>query len=73
MNFYGRISVGFSGVISLISLSGSSRFALSSVCVGCLVVLRFLPFGVSFVDGFSPPAGDVHSSHLFLYMISGRV
>ena len=56
-NFYGRNSMGFSGVISLISLSGCSKFALSSVCVGSLVVLGFLPFGGSFVGGFSPPAG----------------
>ena len=47
----------FSGVASLISLSGHSRFAISSVCVGSLVVLRLLPFGGSFVGGFSPPAG----------------
>ena len=40
---------------SLISLTGCSRFALSSVCVGSLVV-GFLPFGGSFVGGFSPPA-----------------
>ena len=46
----------FSGVVSLISLSGHSRFALSSVCVGSLVVLWFLPFGGSFVGGFSPSA-----------------
>ena len=56
-NFYGRNSMGFSGVISLISLSGCSKFALSSVCVGSLVVLGVLPFGGSFVGGFSPPAG----------------
>ena len=48
--------MGFSGVVSLISLSGHSRFALSSVCVGTLVVLWFLPFGGSFVGGFSPQA-----------------
>ena len=45
VNFYGRNSMGFSGVFSLISLSGCSRFALSFVCVGTLVVLGFLPFG----------------------------
>ena len=39
VNFYGRNSVGFSGVVSLISLSGYSKFALSSVCVGSLVEL----------------------------------
>ena len=38
-NFCGRGSVGLSGVDSLISLSGCSRTALSSVCVGSLVVL----------------------------------
>ena len=48
--------MGFSGVVSLISLSGHSRFALSSACVGSLVVLGFLPFVGSFVGGFSPPA-----------------
>ena len=42
---------------SLISLSGHSRIALSSVFVGSLVVLGFLPFGGSFVGVFSPPAG----------------
>ena len=47
--------MGFSGVISLI-LSGCSRVALSSVCVGS-VLLGFLPIGGSFVGGFSPPAG----------------
>ena len=56
MNFCGRNSVGFSDVVSLISLSGCSRFALSSVCVGSLVV-GFLPFGGSFVGSFSPSAG----------------
>ena len=56
VNFYVRNSVRFSGVVSLISLSGCSGFALSTVCVGSLVVLGFLPFGGSFVGGFSPPA-----------------
>ena len=56
MNFYGRNSMRFSGVVSLISLSGCCRFALSSVCVGSLVVLGFLAFGGSFVGGFSPLA-----------------
>ena len=46
-------------MVPLISLSGHSRFALSSVCVGSLVVLGFLPFGGSFVGGFCPPAGIV--------------
>ena len=31
----------FSGVVSLISLSGCSNVALSSICVGSLVVLGF--------------------------------
>ena len=56
VNFYGRDLMRFSGVVSLISLSGYSSFALSSVCVGSLVVLWFLPFGGSFVGGFSPQA-----------------
>ena len=47
VNFCGRNSVGFSGVVSLISSSGCSRFALSFVCVESLVVLGFLPFGGS--------------------------
>ena len=73
VNFYGRNSMGFSGVVSLISLSGHSRFVLSSVCMGSLVVLGFLPFGGSFVGGFSPVAGiDVSLSYLFWYIISGR-
>ena len=33
--------MGFSGVVSLISLSGCSRAALSSICAGSLVVLGF--------------------------------
>ena len=54
VNFYGRSSIGFSGVVSLISLSGCSRVALSSVCVVsfCNCVL---PVGGSFVGVFSPP------------------
>ena len=56
VNFCHRNSLGLSGVVSLI-LSGCSRFALSSVCVGSPVVLGFLPFVGSFVCGFSPPAG----------------
>ena len=57
VKFYGRSSVGLTGLVSLISLSGCSRVAPSSVCVGSLVVLGFLPVGGSFVGGFSPPAG----------------
>ena len=57
VNLYVRNSVGFSSVVSLISLSGCSRFDLSSVCVGFPVVLGVLPFGGSFVGGFSPLAG----------------
>ena len=53
VNFYDRNSMGFSDVVSLISLSGCSRVDLSSVCVGSLVVLGFLPFGGSFVGEFS--------------------
>ena len=49
--------MGFSGVVTLISLSGCSRVAVSFVCVGSLVVLGFLPVGGSFVGGFSPAAG----------------
>ena len=65
----------FSFMVTLISLSGCSRFALSSVFVGSFIVLGFLLFGGSFVSGFSPPLGiltNVHSSHLILYVISGR-
>ena len=39
VNFDGTSSVGLSGVVSLISLFGCPRVALSSVCVGFLVVL----------------------------------
>ena len=54
-------------------MSGRSRFALPSVHVGPLVVFGFLPFGGLFVGGFSPPAStDVHSSHVFSYVISGN-
>ena len=56
VKFYGRNSMGFSGVVSLISFSGCYRIALSSAYVGSPVVLGFLPFGGSFVGGFSPPA-----------------
>ena len=49
--------MGFSGVVSLMYMSGHSRFALSSVRVSSLVVLGFVPFGGSFIGGFSPPAG----------------
>ena len=52
MNFYGRNSMVFSCVVSFISLSGPSRFSLSSVRVGSVVVLGFLSFGVSFVGSF---------------------
>ena len=41
VNFYGRNSMGFSGVVSLISLSGCSRFALSSICVVLFLYLGF--------------------------------
>ena len=49
----------FSGMVSLISLSGHARFALSSVCEGSFVVLGFLSFVGSFVGVgvFSPPVG----------------
>ena len=33
--------MGLSGVVSMISLSGCSNVALSSICVGSLVVLGF--------------------------------
>ena len=56
VNFYGRNSMGLTGVVSLISLSGCSRFALSTVSVGSFVVFGFLPFRDSFVGGFFPPA-----------------
>ena len=42
VNFYVRNSVGFDGMVFLFSLSVCSRFALSSVCRGSVVVLRFL-------------------------------
>ena len=38
VNFCGRSFMGLSGAISLISLSGCSRVAFSSVHVGSLVV-----------------------------------
>ena len=57
VNFHARNFLGFSGVASFIALCGCSRFALSSVCVGSLVVLGLLLFGGSFVGGFSPPVG----------------
>ena len=43
--------MGFSGLVSLISLSGCSRVALSSVCAGYCDVLGFPVFG-SFFDTF---------------------
>ena len=39
VKFYGRCSVGLSGVVSLISLSGCCSIALSPACVGPLVAL----------------------------------
>ena len=57
VTFYGRNSMGFSGVVSLISLSGRWTLTLSSVFVGCLIILGFLLFGGSFLGGFSTPAG----------------
>ena len=39
VNFRHRSSVGLSGTVSLISLSGCFRVALSSVCVGSLIVV----------------------------------
>ena len=67
------ISLGLA-VWSLMSLSGCSRFALSSVCVISLVVLGLVPFGGSFIGGFSPPAGILMfaSPNLFLCVISVR-
>ena len=65
----------FSGVFSLISLSGCYRFALSSVCMGSLVVLGFLPFGGSFVGGFSSLAGILMftaPTYSCMCVISGR-
>ena len=49
-------------MVSFISLSGCSKFALSSVCVSSLVVLGFLPVGGSFVGGFSHPVGILMST-----------
>ena len=48
-----------SGMVSFISLSGCSRFALSTVSVGSFVVFGFLPFRDSFVGGFPPLTGVV--------------
>ena len=56
VNLYGRNSMGFSGVVSLSSLSGCLSFVPSSIYVGSSVVLVFLPIGGSFVGRFSPPA-----------------
>ena len=51
VRFYGRCSVGLSGVASLISLAGCSRVALLSVCVGSLVVLVFYQLVAPFLVG----------------------
>ena len=63
--------MGFSGVVSLSSMLGCSRFALSTFFVGCLVVPGFyllvFPLLVS-SSGFT----SVQNSHLILYVISGR-
>ena len=71
MNFYGRDSMRFSGVVSLISLSGCSRFALFFYLSGLSCCTWVLLVGGSFVGGFSPPAGLLvcRSSHLVLYVI----
>ena len=44
-------------MVSLISLFRWSKYALSSICVGSLIVLWVLPVGSSFFGEFSPPVG----------------
>ena len=71
---YGRSSLEVSCVVSLISLSGCYRVALSSICVGFLVVLGLY---LEFVTPFwwvLPSTGftGIHNSDLILYMIRGR-
>ena len=65
--------MGFSDgdVVSLISLSGYSRIALSSACVGSLVVLWFYLLVVPLLVGsLLQWLTGVHNSHLILYVIS---
>ena len=49
VNFCDKDSMGLRVVVSLMSLSGCSSFAFSSLCVGSVAVLGLLPFGGSFV------------------------
>ena len=55
VKFYGRISMGFSGLVSLISLSVCPFFH----SCGLSYFTWALPVGGFFVSGFSPPAGLV--------------
>ena len=59
--------MGFSGMVSLISLCGCSRVALSSIYVGSLVVLGFYMLVFPFLVGsLSTGFTGVHNSHLIL-------
>lgn len=54
---HGGSYVGLNGPVHLISLSGSSRVALSWVHLLGLSCASVFPHGGSFFGGFSPPAG----------------
>ena len=71
MNFCGRTFVGLSGAVSLVSLSGCSRVAFSSVCMGSFVVLGFYLLVASLLVG-SPLhwLTGIHNSHLVLYALA---
>ena len=65
--------MGLSDVVSLISLSGCSRFALSSVCLGSLVVLGLSPLVVPLLfSSLLQQLLSTHNSHLVLCVIRGR-
>ena len=72
VDFYGRNSVGLSGIVSLISLSGCFGVALSFFCVGSFVVLGFyLLVAPLFLVLSSSRFTGIHNSHLILYVIKG--
>ena len=70
VNFCIRVSLWFSGAVTLISLSGCCRVALSSVCVGSLIVLVHYMLVASLLEVL-PSTGLIGSgnSHLVMYAV----
>ena len=77
VNVYGRNSMSFSGVVSLISLSEHSRFVLFVFVWSVFLHVGFYLLHVGFWWFLcwwffsSSSYTDVLSSHLFLYVVSG--